>query len=296
MKILLTGCSGQVGAELIFKLSALGDVVATNREQLDLSNPNEIRIFLDQVKPDIIINTAAFTDVDSAEAEDHLSYQINKIAPQVFAEKANQLNIPLVHFSTDYVFDGLKAEAYSESDIANPLSTYGKSKYEGEKEVRLHPKHIILRTSWVFSKHGKNFLKSIFNLIQNKKSLSVVSDQIGAPTSASMLSDVTFKIVSLILKDKNFAGFGTYHVACDGEASWYSYACFISREAIKLGVKVECTPAQIQPISSVDYSSIAIRPLNSRLNCKKLKKTFMLELPKWEDEVKKVLGEIIQIK
>jgi dTDP-4-dehydrorhamnose reductase len=154
MKILLTGKNGQVGFELNKKLSELGDVIATDREELDLVNPDAIRTFINQIKPDIIINPAAYTAVDKAESESELAYQINTIAPEVLADKARELDIPVVHFSTDYVFDGLKKGAYVETDETNPQSVYGKTKCEGEEKIRHHSKHIILRTSWVYGSHG----------------------------------------------------------------------------------------------------------------------------------------------
>jgi dTDP-4-dehydrorhamnose reductase len=293
MKILLTGSNGQVGFELNKKLSALGEVIATDREELDLTNLNAIRNFIDQTKPDIIINPAAYTAVDKAESEPELAYQINTLAPEVLADKARELDIPLVHFSTDYVFDGLKNEPYVETDLTNPQSVYGKTKCEGEEKVRTHEKHIILRTSWVFGVHGNNFLKTMMRLIQEKDSLNIVGDQWGSPASSSMLSDVTFKIVDTILKNKNFNDYSTYHVTNDGETNWHQYASLIASEAMKLNVKIKCGPDQIHSILTSEYPTAAKRPLNSRLNTDKLKKTFMLELPHWESEVKKVLREII---
>jgi dTDP-4-dehydrorhamnose reductase len=293
MKILLTGKNGQVGFELQKKLSLLGEVIATDREELDLANPDAIRAFIDQIEPDIIINPAAFTAVDKAESEPELAYQINSVAPSVLAQKAKELDIPLVHFSTDYVFDGLKKDAYVETDLTNPQSVYGKTKCEGEEKVRTHRKHIILRTSWVFGSYGNNFLKTMLRLIQEKDSHNIVSDQWGSPASASMLSDVTFKIVDTIFKDTDFSGYGTYHVTNEGETNWFEYASLIASELIKLNIKIKCTPGQIRPILTSEYPTTAERPLNSRLNCEKLKKTFMLELPHWESEVKKVLREVI---
>ena len=293
MKILLTGSNGQVGFELNKKLSALGEVIATDREELDLTNLNAIRTFIDQIKPDIIINPAAYTAVDKAESEPDLAYQINTLAPEVLATMAAELDIPLVHFSTDYVFDGLKKDAYVETDLTNPQSVYGKTKCEGEEKIRTYAKHIILRTSWVFGVHGNNFLKTILRLIQEKDSLNIVGDQWGSPASASMLSDVTFKIVDTILKNKNFNDYGTYHVTNDGETNWHQYASLIASELIKLNIKVKCAPDKIHPILTSEYPTAAKRPLNSRLNTDKLKKTFMLELPHWESEVKRVLKEII---
>ena len=293
MKILLTGKNGQVGFELNKKLSILGEVIATDRNDLDLADPDKIRIYVDQVKPDIIINLAAYTAVDKAESEPELAYQINVIAPQVLAEKAAELNIPLVHFSTDYVFDGSKKEPYVEADQINPQSVYGKTKCEGEEKVRAHSKHIILRTSWVFGSHGNNFLKTILRLIYHKESLNIVADQWGSPASSSMLADVTLKIIDTTLNNKNFNNYGTYHVTNEGETNWYQYADLIANEAIKLNLKIKCKPDHMHPILTSEYPTAALRPLNSRLNTDKLKKTFMLELPNWESEVKKVLKELI---
>jgi dTDP-4-dehydrorhamnose reductase len=293
MKILLTGKNGQVGFELQKKLSALGDVIATDREELDLVNPDAIRAFVDQIKPDIIINPAAYTAVDKAESEPELAYQINTVAPGVLAQKAKELDIPLVHFSTDYVFDGLKKGAYVETDETNPQSVYGKTKCDGEEKVRAHHKHIILRTSWVFAVHGKNFLKTILRLITERDSLNIVADQWGSPASSSTLADVTFKIVDSIFKNKNFNDYGTYHVTNEGITNWYEYATLIANEAVQLGLKVKCDSSYIHPISTSQYPTAASRPLNSRLNTGKLKKTFMLELPQWQDEVKKALREVI---
>ena len=204
MKILLTGTDGQVGFALHKKLVSLGEVIATNRDMLDLANPEAIRIFIDQTQPDIIINPAAYTKVDQSENESELAFQINALAPQVLTEKAFELNIPIIHFSTDYVFDGLKHEPYLETDKVNPQSVYGQTKWQGEEGVRQYKKHIILRTSWVFSSHGQNFLKTIMKLTQEKTSLNVVSDQIGTPTSSEALADVTNKIVEAIFNDSSF--------------------------------------------------------------------------------------------
>jgi len=292
MKFLLTGSNGQVGFELQKKLNALGEVIATDREELDLTNPDAIGQFINQTKPDIIINPAAYTAVDKAESEIDLAYLINVTAPEVLASMAAELNIPLVHFSTDYVFDGLKKEAYVETDETNPQSVYGHTKREGEEKVRTHEKHIILRTSWVFGVHGHNFLKTMLRLMQEKDSLNIVGDQRGSPASASMLSDVTFKIVDTIIKNKNFSDYGTYHVTSDGETNWFEYASLIATELIKLNIKIKCGPDQIHSILTSKYPTAAKRPLNSRLNCDKLKKTFVLELPHWESEVKKVLREV----
>lgn len=293
MKILLTGKDGQVGFVLHKKLLSLGEVVATNRHELDLANPDTIKAFIDKIQPDIIINPAAYTQVDKAESEKLLAQQINAIAPKALADKAFELNIPIIHFSTDYVFDGLKHEPYLETDQVNPQSVYGQSKWEGEEAIRHHKKHIILRTSWVLSSHGQNFLKTILKLAQEKSSLNVVSDQRGTPTSSDLLANVTYNIVKTILKNTDFKDFGTYHVTSSGDTDWFHYACFIIDEAMRLGLKATMTSKEIKPISSDLYPTLAKRPMNSRLDTTKIKKTFMLELPHWEDEVKKVLRELI---
>jgi dTDP-4-dehydrorhamnose reductase len=293
MKILLTGKDGQVGFGLYKKLASLGEVIATNRDMLDLSNPEAIRAFIDQTKPDIIINPAAYTKVDQAENEPELAFQINAVAPQVLTDKASELDIPIIHFSTDYVFDGLKHEPYLETDEVNPQSVYGQTKWQGEEAVRQNKKHIILRTSWVFSSHGQNFLKTILKLIQEKTSLNIVSDQIGTPTSGETLADVTYQIVKAIFNDPHFKDFGTYHMTLDGETNWYRYACFITDEVKRLGFQTLMTSKDIKPISSDAYPTLAKRPMNSRLDTTKIKKTFMLELPHWEEEVKRILKVLI---
>jgi dTDP-4-dehydrorhamnose reductase len=289
MKILLTGKDGQVGFALHKKLASIGEVIATNRNELNLENSDSIRIFIEKIKPDMIINAAAYTDVDKAESDIELAHKVNAEAPKVLAEKASQLDIPIIHFSTDYVFDGLKNEPYVETDQANPQSAYGKTKWEGEEAVRQHKKHIILRTSWVFSDHGQNFLKTILKFIQEKSSLNIVSDQKGTPISAAAIADVICKIVEAILNKADFKDFGTYHVALEGETNWHQYACFINDEAMRLGLKTTITSQDIKSISSHTYPALAKRPMTSRLNTTKIKKAFMLELPPWKVEVAAIL-------
>ena len=289
MKILLIGKDGQVGFALHKKLASIGQIIATDRNELNLENFDAIRVFIEKIKPDIIINAAAYTDVDKAESEIKLAQQVNTEAPKVLAEKASHFNIPMIHFSTDYVFDGLKNEPYVETDQANPQSVYAQSKWKGEEAVRHHKKHIILRTSWVFSNHGQNFLKNILKLIQEKSSLNIVSDQQGTPTSADTIANVTYKIVETILQKPSFKDFGTYHLALDGETNWYQYACFINDEAIRLGLKTTMISQDIKSISTDEYPTIVKRPMNARLNTTKIKKTFMLELPSWEEEAATVI-------
>jgi len=289
MKILLTGKDGQVGFALHKKLASIGEVIATDRNELNLEDSDAIRTFIEKIKPDMIINAAAYTDVDKAESEIELAHQLNAEAPRVLAEKASQLNIPMIHFSTDYVFDGLKNEPYVETDQANPQSIYGKTKWKGEETVRNHQKHIILRTSWVFSSRGQNFLKTILKLIQEKSFLNIVNDQKGTPTSTDAITDVTYKIVKTFLNNPNFKDFGTYHVALEGETNWYQYACFITDEAIRLGLKTTMTSQDIKSISADAYPTPAERPMNSRLDTTKIKRTFMIELSSWKEEAADVI-------
>lgn len=293
MKILLIGKDGQIGFELYKKLEKFDNVIATSRKELDLLNLDNIRYFIDKNKPDMIINAAAYTAVDKAETESDLAYKINVSAVEVICEKARELNIPMIHFSTDYVFDGSQHEPYKEIDRANPLSIYGQTKWDAEEIIRHYSKYIIIRTSWVFGVHGNNFLKTILEAIQEKNSLTVIDDQWGAPTSAVMLADVTSKIIKDIKKDPNFKNYGTYHVVTNGETTWYRYAKYIKEESIRLGLVLKNINSEITSILTIDYPTKAKRPLNSRLCTKKIKQTFMIELPHWQDEVKNVLKELI---
>ncbi len=292
MKILLIGKDGQIGFELYKKLEKFDNVIATSRKELDLLNLDNIRYFIDKNKPDMIINAAAYTAVDKAETESDLAYKINVSAVEVICEKAKELNIPTIHFSTDYVFDGSHHRPYKEIDKTNPLSIYGQTKCDAEELIRNYSKHIILRTSWVFGVHGNNFLKTILKAIQEKDSLIVIDDQWGAPTSAVMLAYVTSKIIKDIKKDPTFKNYGTYHVVTNGETTWYRYAKYIKDELIRLGLASKIKCAQISPILTAAYPTKAKRPLNSRLCTQKIKEVFMLELPHWQDEVKNVLEEL----
>jgi dTDP-4-dehydrorhamnose reductase len=259
----------------------------------DLAQAEMVRATVRQYAPDIIVNAAAYTAVDRAESDTETAYAVNTEALHVLGDEAARSGACVIHYSTDYVFDGLKKDAYIETDSTNPQSVYGKTKCEGETKVRAHTKHIILRTSWVFGSHGSNFLKTILRLIHEKESLNIVNDQWGSPASSATLADVTFKIIDTIIKNKNFNDYGTYHVTNEGETNWHQYASLIANETIRLGFKIKCEANQIRPISTSEFPTTARRPLNSRLNTNKLKKTFMLELPHWELEVKNVLREII---
>ncbi|QKJ65576.1 dTDP-4-dehydrorhamnose reductase [Deefgea piscis] len=296
-KILVTGKNGQVGFELQRSLAVLGEVIAVDRDDCDLSNPDAIRDLVQRICPDIIVNPAAHTAVDKAESEVELATLLNTTAPQVFAEEAAKLGALLVHYSTDYVFDGRKNGAYLEDDVTNPQSVYGKTKLAGEDAIRASGcRHLIFRTSWVFGAHGANFLKTMLRLMQQRDALSVVADQIGAPTSASLLADVTAQIISQYLRSNNQAefNFGTYHVVAAGETSWHGYASLVNDIAGQQGYTLKVASDAIKAIPASDYPVPAPRPANSRLNTQKLQSTFGLLLPDWQVGVQQVMTLIKQ--
>ena len=221
MKILLTGKDGQVGFALHKKLVSLGEVIATNRNELDLENSHAIRTFIEKIKPDIIINAAAYTDVDKAETEIELAHKVNTEAPRVLAEKASQLNIPIIHFSTDYVFDGRLDRPYVESDAPNPKSAYGRSKLTGEEKIRqILQNHVILRTAWVYSPFGANFVKTMLRLGAEREEVRVVMDQIGSPTYALDIADALIVMAKRLKSDSASNLRGTFHLTGQGEATW----------------------------------------------------------------------------
>jgi dTDP-4-dehydrorhamnose reductase len=291
-KILVTGKNGQVGFELQRSLAVLGEVIAVDREECDLSNPAAIRALVQQVRPDIIVNPAAHTAVDKAESEVELATALNATAPQVFAEEAAKLGALFVHYSTDYVFDGAKDGCYVETDTPNPQSVYGKTKLAGELAVAAaNSRHLIFRTSWVFGAHGGNFLKTMLRLMQQRDTLSVVADQIGAPTTASLLADVTAHIIAQYLRSPNQADFayGTYHLVAGGATSWHGYASLINDIAAQQGYTLAIASQNIKAIPASDYPVPAPRPANSRLNTQKIQSTFGLTLPSWQQGVQQVM-------
>jgi dTDP-4-dehydrorhamnose reductase len=294
MKILVTGKNGQVGSELLRSLTSLGTVVGIDIDECDLQDVSAIEKLLDKVQPDLIVNPAAYTAVDKAETEQALAYSINAKAPEVMARYAATQNIPMIHYSTDYVFNGLKEGAYLETDEVNPKSVYGKTKSLGEAAVRNNaPKHIILRTSWVFGSHGGNFLKTILKLAQERDKLSIVSDQIGSPTSAALLADVTAEIARQLFESDVSQKYGTYHLVTDGGTSWHGYAQMVVATANELGMETKISADEIKAIKTSEYPLPAPRPANSSLDTSKIKETFMLTLPSWQEEVSKVLQMLI---
>ena len=293
MKIFLTGKNGQLGAKLEDDLKKSHEVLAMDQDALDLMDVKLIDDTIYKVNPDLIINAAAYTNVDKAEKDKDLAYKVNVVAPKTLSDLAKLLDIPIIHISTDYIFDGSKKDAYEEDDKANPLSVYGKTKWQGEEFVRQAPKHFILRTSWVFSPQGHNFLKTIFKLAQEKTSLSVVDDQWGSPTSVKILSEAIQSIIQHLVPQNNLDVYGTYHVTSDGETNWYLYAKILDIfEHFKVELKLKKN--NLHPIPSSQYPQDAMRPKNSRMNTSKFKNTFMVKFPHWEKELENAIYQIIR--
>ena len=293
-KILVTGMKGQVGFELMKTLAPLGKVIGVDVNECDLAQSAMIDALLDRVKPDIIINPAAYTAVDKAESEPTVAHAVNAQAPKTLARQASRRNIPIIHFSTDYIFDGTKDGSYLEDDPANPKSVYGKTKWLGEEAVRSNAaKHVILRTSWVFGAHGVNFLKTMLKLSKERDKISVVSDQFGAPTSARMLAEVTAEIVRQLLQEFSYRKYGTYHLVAEGETSWHGYAKYVVERANAMGLETKLDPKNIKPIKTKEFPLPAPRPANSRLDTTKVRETFGITLPAWQSEVDHVLAELI---
>lgn len=273
MKILITGINGQVGHAMMQQLTE-HELIGLTRQNCDLINPDEIKHVIDQHQPDLIINPAAYTRVDQAESEVELAFQINRDAPTVMAEKAQECNIPFIHFSTDYVFDGHKDTAYNEADSTHPLSAYGQSKLAGEREIqRVGGKFYILRTSWIYSNIGKNFYLTIKKISQERDEIRVVSDQFGVPTSAFFIADQ----LKLIINKLDYNNRGIYHLVPDGQCSWYEFA-----EAILIKNQSKPEPTKLIPIKSSQYPTKVIRPKNSVLSNKKFKNNFSIELLNWK--------------
>ena len=279
MKILLTGCGGQLGRELKRSLACLGEVVACDRRQLDLAQADALRTAVRAMAPAVIVNAAAYTTVDKAEAEPVAADAINAVAPGILAEEAKRLGALLIHYSTDYVFDGSRTTAYTEDDSPAPLSAYGRSKLGGEQAIAASGvRHLIFRTSWVYGLHGANFMKTMLRLGREwdelRAPLRVVGDQIGAPTWTRHLADATAQILA-----RRDAPGGLYHLAAAGETSWHGYAEAIFAEAQAAGL-LEQSPV-VHRITSADYPLPAARPANSRLDCSRFQRDFGLALPDW---------------
>lgn len=278
MRVLIAGRHGQVSRELQAVLSQ-HDLLVVGHEQLDLADSEAIRRQVRELRPDLIINAAAHTAVDLAESEPELAFAINATAPGVLAEEAATLGVPLTHYSTDYVFDGSKDGAYSEDDATGPLGVYGRSKLAGEDAIRaVGGQYLILRTSWVYSLHGKNFLLTMQRLLQEREELRVVADQIGAPTWAGSIARATAELIEH-WQNGHAGPWGTYHLSGLGETSWFGFA-----NAIADQLRAQGKPcARLEPIPSSAYPTPAQRPLNSRLDCSRLQQAWNIRLPNWHD-------------
>ncbi|WP_449106817.1 dTDP-4-dehydrorhamnose reductase [Pseudomonas mohnii] len=295
MKILLLGKNGQLGWELQRSLATLGELIALDRHSThlcgDLENTEGLRSTIRQVRPDVIVNAGAYTAVDKAESETELSYQVNARASQALAEEATVLGSWLVHYSTDYVFEGGGSTAWSETDPVAPLNVYGASKSEGEQAiVSSGCKHLIFRTSWVYGALGNNFAKTMLRLAKERATLNVIADQIGAPTGADLLADVSVCAIRQAQARPELGG--VYHLAAAGETSWHGYAQFVIDLAREHGEVLAVE--KVNPIDTKAYTTPARRPLNSRLNTQKLRTNFSLHLPDWQSGVTRMLMEVLR--
>lgn len=284
-KILLTGKNGQVGWELQRTLSPLGQVFAYDRQTLDLQHPHAISQLIRELKPDLIVNAAAYTAVDQAENDQAAAHAINAIAPGIMAEEAKKCGAIFIHYSTDYVFNGYNTKPYQEDEAPNPLNSYGKTKWEGEHAIRqVSGQHVILRTSWVYGTRGKNFLLTMLRLGKERDLLKIVHDQIGAPTWSRSIAQTTAHMVNRIFnRDDQQNIWGTYHMTSGGHTSWYGFAeeifhlCKMSQKEAKVPL--------LQPIETKEYPTPAKRPQYSILSNQKLAKQFQLAIPHWKEDL-----------
>ncbi|MBL8334863.1 MAG: dTDP-4-dehydrorhamnose reductase [Rubrivivax sp.] len=296
MRLLLLGQNGQVGWELRRSLLPLGEVIGCDTDspadrRIDFTDHDALAALVGRWKPDAIVNAAAHTAVDKAEAEPELATAINATAPGVIAREAARIGAWLVHYGTDYVFDGSGSAARDESSPTAPLSVYGRTKLDGEEAIRHSGcRHLILRTSWVYAARGGNFARTMLRLAAERDTLTVIDDQIGAPTGADLLADVTAHALKAARRQPELAG--TYHVTAAGETSWFGYARFVIEWARLHGQPVRVEPDALRPVSTQDYPTPARRPLNSRLDCSKVQRAFGLRLPPWDAGVERMLREV----
>ena len=296
IKILLLGKNGQVGWELQRSLAPLGEVIALDARSLDycgdFTNLDGLAQTIRAIAPDVIVNAAAHTAVDKAESEPELARTINALAPAVLANEAKRIGAWLVHFSTDYVFDGSGETPRLETDATAPLSVYGETKLAGENAIVASGcQHLIFRTSWVYAARGGNFAKTMLKLAQERDALKVINDQIGAPTGADLLADVTAHAIRKALVSPEVSGL--YHLVASGETSWHGYASFVIEHARQAGVEIKVEADAIQAVPTSSFPTPAKRPLNSRLSTKKLQNSFDLVLPSWQSGVTRLLTEVL---
>jgi len=293
MKILLFGKNGQVGWELQRSLLPLGEVIALGHQEGDLADLSGLARIIQTVAPEVIVNAAAYTAVDKAENEVEQARTINALAVGRMAEQAKLCNALLVHYSTDYVFDGSGNLSWQETDRTAPLNMYGTTKLEGEQAIQQSGcKHLIFRTSWVYGARGGNFAKTMLRLAQERDNLKVIDDQIGAPTGADLLADVTAHAIRTAQRHAEVTGL--YHLAAAGATSWFDYAKFVLEQARRSGIALKVAPEQVQPIPTSAFPTPARRPYNSRLDTTKLRRNFDLHLPDWQTGVTRMLAEVLQ--
>ncbi len=295
MKILLLGRNGQLGWELQRSLAPLGELLCAGRGDVDFAEPERLRAYVRACRPDLIVNAAAYTAVDRAECEEALARSVNALAPGVLAEEAQARGAWLVHYSTDYVFDGRKQGAYVESDRPGPLSAYGRTKLEGEERIRASgARHLILRTGWVYAARGANFPATILRLAKERERLEVVADQHGAPTGAELLADVTALALHRIglCREPAVALSGTYHVAAAGATNWHAYARHLVGQALAQGMALAAAPDGIVPVTAAQWGAGAARPANSLLDTARFRAAFGLALPDWRGPVERLVAEL----
>ena len=295
MNIALFGGSGQVGVELARTLDPLGHLEIFGRDEADLARPDMVREVLRSHPADVVVNAAAYTAVDRAETEPDLARRINADSVGVMAEEVAGRGGWLVHYSTDYVFDGTKAGGYVEEDPTGPLNVYGMTKLDGERLVAASGcRHLIFRTSWVHAPHGTNFIKTMLRLLAERDELAVVDDQVGAPTSAALVADVTASAIARLTDTaRPTPAGGIYHLAAAGATSWHGYAEFIATSALAAGHTLRAAPDRIRPIPSSARPQAARRPANSRLDTGRLRGTFGVRLPPWQDDVRQVVTTLL---
>lgn len=301
MKLLLLGKNGQVGWELQRSLAPLGEVIALDRQSVnvdgnglcgDVGDLQTLAQTIRSVRPDVIVNAAAHTAVDKAESEPDLALRLNAEAPEVMALEAKSLGALLVHYSTDYVFDGSGGAARKEGDATGPLSVYGRTKLEGEQRIAAtHCRHLIFRTSWVYAARGGNFAKTMLRLAQEREALSVINDQWGAPTGADLIADVTAHAVRHMSAHDGDGGL--YHLVAAGETNWHAYASHVIERAQSLRPDLDWKVQSIAAVPTTAFPTPAARPLNSRLDTQKLQATMQLHLPAWQQGVERMLREIL---
>jgi len=296
MKILLFGKSGQVGWELQRSLAPLGELIALDvdsRQQYgDFTRLDDIAQTVRTIAPDVIVNAAAYTAVDKAESEPEQVRTINALAPGILARESRKLGSWLIHYSTDYVFDGSGSKPWVETDPTGPCSVYGSTKLEGEEAIRASGcHHLIFRTSWVYAARGGNFAKTMLRLAQERERLTVIDDQIGAPTGADLLADVTAHAIRTALQQPELSGL--YHLAAGGATSWHGYACFVLNLARQAGIELKVAAENVIPVPTSAFPLPARRPLNSRLDARKLQTTFDVHLPLWRTGVARMLEEVL---